>query len=337
MLPRTPLARLPARLKPYLTLLLWAGIPLLVRSSQQSLMGHDEGWYAQQARWIVESGDWMTQQWWGEPIYDRAMGIQWAIALAYKLFGVSDAIARLPGMLACLAAILLLYDIARRCVPDPVAWWGAAILAATPIWMQAGRLATQDVPLTAIELLSMWALLQAESHPARQSEWRWLAGAAFGLGFAVKSFMVVLASVALLPYLLGDHRRHRHLLAPSLYVGLGMGLIPVALWLGLSVDRYGILPLENLFGLLFQLSREDFHNAGALYYFWNVPANAFPWPFLALPGIALAVRQSDYQRKWLWIGFPLTLFVLLCSFKTRTWYYPLQLMPFASVLAAVTL
>ncbi|MEO1133880.1 MAG: glycosyltransferase family 39 protein [Cyanobacteria bacterium J06639_1] len=233
------------RSKPYLALLLWAGVPLLVSSEQHSLMGHDEGWYAQQARWIVESGDWVTQQWWGEPIYDRAMGIQWAIALAYTLFGISDRVARLPGVLACFAAILLLYDIARRCVPERIAWFSAAILAATPIWMQAGRLATQDVPLTAIELLGMWALVRAESHPECQAGWRWLAGTTFGLGFAVKSFMVVLAGVALLPYLVGERGRHRHLRSPALCVGLVMGFIPVAIWLGLSCDRYGTLPLEK--------------------------------------------------------------------------------------------
>ncbi|MEM9511806.1 MAG: glycosyltransferase family 39 protein [Cyanobacteria bacterium P01_E01_bin.48] len=331
-----PSIELPAPVVPYVAIALWAAVPLLIRSPQQSLMAHDEGWYAQQARWIVESGDWVTQQWWGELIYDRAMGIQWAIAAAYRVWGVNEAIARLPGMVACLVCIVLTYDIGRRCLPQRIAWLGAAILAATPIWMQAGKLATQDIPLVAAELLGIWALLKAESSQSGRWMWHWLAGTTFGLGFALKSFMVIPASCALLPYLAIEHRRHRHLAHPALYVGLGMGLIPIGIWLRASAIRYGSLPLDNFLGKLFQLSGTAFHDVGPLYYFWNIPVNGFPWPLLAIAGIALSWRNVAYRRRSLWVGFPLTLFVLLCCFKTRTWYYPLQLLPFASLLAAVT-
>ncbi len=322
-------------LAPYVALSLWVGIVLLLRSPLQSLMPHDEGWYAQQARWIVETGDWVTQQWWGEPVHDRMMGIQWLIAASYKLFGVSEGAARLPGAIACWGAVMLTYAIGRRCLTAQIALWGAAILAATPIWMQASRLAIQDVPLTALELLGIWALLQAETRPRRRV-WGFLAGSTVGLGFMLKSIMVIPVVMALGPYLVLEHRRHRHLLNPGLYLGLALGMVPAIAWLALSVERYGTLPLERTFGLLVNLAQEDYHNAGPFYYFWNIPANAFPWPFLAVPGVWLGWR-SPHPRKALWLGYPLVLFTLLALFKTRTWYYPLQLLPFVALLAALTL
>lgn len=322
-------------LAPYLGLSLWVGILLLLRSPLQSLMPHDEGWYAQQARWIVATGDWVTQPWWGAPIYDRMMGIQWLIAAAYKLFGVSEWSARLPGAIASWGAVMLTYAIGRRCLSPAIALWGAAILAATPIWMQASRLAIQDVPLTALELLGIWALLQAETRPGRQG-WGFLAGSTVGLGFMLKSIMVIPVVIALGPYLVLEHRRHRHLLNPGLYLGLVVGLVPAIAWLALSVDRYGWMPIERTFGHLVSLAQEDFHNVGPLYYFWNIPLNAFPWPLLAVPGVWLG-WTSPYLRKALWLGYPLVLFTLLTLFKTRTWYYPLQLLPFVALLAALTL
>lgn len=324
-----------ASLAPYLRLSLWVGIVLLVRSPLQSLMPHDEGWYAQQARWIVETGDWVTQQWWGAPVHDRMMGIQWLIAASYKLFGVSEWSARLPGAIASWGAVMLTYAIGLRCLTPPIALWGAAILAATPIWMQASRLAIQDVPLTALELLGIWALLQAETH-SQQRRWGFLAGSTVGLGFMLKSIMVIPVVMALGPYLVLEHRRHRHLLNPGLYLGLVAGMVPAIAWLALSVQRYGTLPLERTFGLLANLAQADFHNAGPLYYFWNIPLNAFPWPLLAVPGLWLG-WQSPYPRKALWLGYPLVLFTLLTLFKTRTWYYPLQLLPFVALLAALAL
>ncbi len=322
-------------LAPYLGLSLWVGMLLLLRSPLQSLMPHDEGWYAQQARWIVETGDWVTQSWWGAPVHDRMMGIQWLIAASYKLFGVSEWAARLPGAIACWGAVMLTYAIGRRCLTPQIALWGAAILAATPIWMQASRLATQDVPLTALELLGIWALLQAETQSGRLG-WGFLAGSTVGLGFMLKSIMVIPVVMALGPYLVLEHRRHRHLLNPGIYLGLVVGMVPAIAWLALSVQRYGSLPLERTFGLLANLAQEDFHNVGPLYYFWNIPLNAFPWPLLAVPGLWLG-WQSPYPRKALWLGYPLVLFTLLTLFKTRTWYYPLQLLPFVALLAALTL
>ncbi|WP_052049462.1 ArnT family glycosyltransferase [Leptolyngbya sp. KIOST-1] len=322
-------------LAPYLGLSLWVGILLLLRSPVQSLMPHDEGWYAQQARWIVETGDWVTQQWWGAPVHDRMMGIQWLIAASYKLFGVSEWAARLPGAIACWGAVMLTYTIGLHCLTPSIALWGAAILAATPIWMQAAQLAIQDVPLTALELLGIWALLQAETRPQRRG-WGFLAGCTVGLGFMLKSIMVIPVVMALGPYLVLEHRRHRHLLNPGIYLGLILGMVPAIAWLALSVQRFGMLPIERTFGLLLNLAQEDFHNAGPLYYFWNIPLNAFPWPLLAVPGLWLG-WQSPYRRKALWLGYPLVLFTLLTLFRTRTWYYPLQLLPFLALLAALTL
>jgi len=315
-------------------------LALLLARGEQSLMAYDEGWYAQQARWIAETGDWVTQHWWFQPLYDRAMGVQWLIALSYRLVGVSEAAARLPSAVACWASVLLLYSIGCQVMPRPQALLGAAILAVTPVWMQAAGLATQDIPLIALELLGIWALLRAENSPNHRWAWGLLAGSWVGLGFTVKSFMVVPAVVALLPYLVIEQRRHRHLTNGGLYLGLGLGFVPTLVWWGLSMVVYGWFPLTQLFRHLFYLSETDYHRSGVLYYLWNLPVVAFPWPLLALPGIGLALRArtpDPYRRRLLWLGYPAVLLLELTLFTTRTWYYGMQLLPFVALLASVTL
>lgn len=318
-------------------LVLWVGMLLLVPNPGPSLMAYDEGWYAQQARWIVETGDWVTQHWWYQPLYDRAMGLQWLIALSYSLFGVSVTVARLPSALACLASVLLLYGIGTQVMPRSEAWLGAAILAVTPIWMQAAGLATQDVPLICLELLTIWSLLQSERHPSWRRSWGLVAGGTIGLAFTIKSFMIVPFGVALLPYLLLEHPRHRHLTNPGLYLGLVLGFMPTFIWWGLSIAQYGWFPLKQLFSHLFYLSEHDYHRAGAFYYFWNLPVTGFPWPLLAIPGIGIVLQSNHYKRRLLWLGYPAVLFVELTLFTTRTWYYGMQLLPWVALLASVTL
>ena len=317
-----------------LILLVLCGALLAINSPAQSFMAHDEGYYAQQARMMLAAGDWITQQWWGTLIYDRANGIQWLVALSQGLFGFGEIASRLPAMIGSLGSVLLLYSIARRIGPEPVALLAAAILAVTPIFMQASKLATQDVPLVFTELLAIWALLRAEEG---RRGFAALAGIAFGLGFAIKSFMMLPAAAAMVPYLLWEHRRHRHLTNPWLWLGVLAGLLPTMAWLGLSYMRHGWFSIEAYFGKLLFLAGADFHNVGPFYYLWNVPANAFPWSLLAIGGAFVVWRDKAYRRRALVIGFPLVLFVELTSFTTRAWYYALQLLPMMSILAAACL
>ncbi|PSN19626.1 hypothetical protein C7271_06385, partial [filamentous cyanobacterium CCP5] len=105
---------------PLIGLLLWVGLFLLLRSPQQSLMAHDEGYYAQQARWILENGDWLTVGWWGDLVFDRTIGLQWLIALSYSIFGRSEWAARLPTALASVGAVVLTWRLGTRFWDDMV-------------------------------------------------------------------------------------------------------------------------------------------------------------------------------------------------------------------------
>ncbi|MGV0027230.1 ArnT family glycosyltransferase [Phormidesmis priestleyi] len=321
-------------------------------------MAHDEGIYATQARAILQTGDWVTVQWGGEPGFDRTIGIQWLMAACYLLFGVSEESARLPSAIAYILSVLLTYRIGCHLLSPRLAWLGAAIFSVIPLVVQYARLATQDSVLVCLELIGIWALLESESirntHPEftphsslltpHSPLWSLLAGSTFGLGFLIKGFMIVPAAIALLPYLIGQQRRHRHLTNPWLYAGLVLGLIPVISWLGLAIAQYGRTPIDELFGKLFHLKGQTYLGAGPFYYFWNVPANGFPWVFFTLAGSVLAFQNLELRRllqtnhsRLLLIGFPVLLFTQLTLFGTKTHYYPLQLMPFMGLWAAIAL
>jgi 4-amino-4-deoxy-L-arabinose transferase-like glycosyltransferase len=326
---------------PYLTLLLWVVPLVLMQSPGQSLMAHDEGIYAIQAKSIVETGDWITPQWAEGISFDRTIGMQWLMALGYQLFGMSEAVVRLPSQVAFVASVLLLYRIAEIVLRRrSIAWLSAAILAIMPIAVQYAKLGTQDSVLVCVELLAAWAMLESEVSGKRSL--LLLTGAALGWAFMFKGFMAIPAAIAFLPYLVLQFRPHRHLANPWLYLGLILGWIPVVGWLWAATQKYGKAPLEELVFKLFQLQNHTNYDAGPLYYLWNIPANGFPWVFFAIAGIVLSLRNVHchnlIRRHWaLVLGFPLTLFAELTVFKTRTHYYPLQLLPWLSIFAAITI
>jgi 4-amino-4-deoxy-L-arabinose transferase-like glycosyltransferase len=164
-----------------------------------------------------------------------------------------------------------------------------------------------------------------------------MAGAMVGLGFMLKGFMIFVCIAALLPYLIFRQRYLQVLLNPGVYFGLVLGSIPPVGWLTLSYYKYGITPVNDLFGKLLFLSKTDTYNPSPIYYFWNLPANIFPWALFSIIGVIVIWRKLlpdlNYSVLSLTLGYPIALFLLLSMFRTRMPYYTMQLLPFMGLLA----
>ena len=77
-------------------------------------VGPDEPRYAWIARDMAETGDWVTPRLYGKPWFEKPVLYYWGAALCFKLFGVSEASARLPSAIAALLSTLGLAWLAFR-------------------------------------------------------------------------------------------------------------------------------------------------------------------------------------------------------------------------------
>jgi 4-amino-4-deoxy-L-arabinose transferase-like glycosyltransferase len=77
-------------------------------------VGPDEPRYAWIARDMAETGDWVTPRLYGKPWFEKPVLYYWGAAACFRLFGVSEAAARLPSAFSALAATLALTWLARR-------------------------------------------------------------------------------------------------------------------------------------------------------------------------------------------------------------------------------
>ncbi|OUL37728.1 phospholipid carrier-dependent glycosyltransferase [Nostoc sp. T09] len=319
---------------PYVTLLIWLLPLLLCNSGQNSLMAHDEGYYAGRARQMFESGDWIAP--WGNA-HHKTPGPYWLIASSYQLFGVSEFSARIPSAIAGIFCLVTIYEIGKILLGKKVAWLAATILSVEFLWLQSCRLAAPDIPMILLVLLAILSFLKAEIHHKYSYYWLFIAGLSFGLGFLMRSLMIFLPMIALLPYLIGEHRRHHHLANPMLYLGLAVGLIPTLAWLWLSWSRYGYESFNRLLGFVVELGSEDRNHNGVLFYFWNIPLKSFPWGFFSLIGLAVVLHRPIARYQLILVGVPLVWFTELSIFSTRLSHYALGLYPFIALLAALGL
>ena len=132
-----------------------AFLPLLISAAPRSYLAHDEGYYALQARWIQDSGQWLAPLWWQEPLFDRTIGVQWLIASSQQLLGPSSWAAHMPSLLAAAGALWLTAQLAKHLIGPAQSWLSAALLALTPLFLNYAHLASQDMPLLALELVGI--------------------------------------------------------------------------------------------------------------------------------------------------------------------------------------
>ncbi len=155
-------------------------------------VGPDEPRYAWIARAMVETGDWVTPRLYGKPWFEKPPLYYWGAALSFKLFGVSEAAARLPSAISALLATVALAWLALRLYGAETARWLLLLLPTTVGMIGFSHAAATDMPFSAMLTIAMVAaavvlgLTRTENTPV--ISWTpWLAPVLFGifLGAAV--------------------------------------------------------------------------------------------------------------------------------------------------------
>jgi 4-amino-4-deoxy-L-arabinose transferase-like glycosyltransferase len=113
-------------------------------------VGPDEPRYAWIARDMAETGDWVTPRLYGKPpLY------YWGAAASFKLFGVSEAAARLPSALSALLATLALAWLAWRLYGAETARWLLLLLPTTVGMIGFSHAAATDMPFSGMLTIAM--------------------------------------------------------------------------------------------------------------------------------------------------------------------------------------
>jgi 4-amino-4-deoxy-L-arabinose transferase-like glycosyltransferase len=166
-------------------------------------LGPDEPRYAWIARDIAETGDWVTPHLYGQPWFEKPPLFYWGAALSFKLFGVSEAAARLPSAVSALLATLTLAWLAWRLYDAETARWLLLLLPTTVGMIGFSHAAATDMPFSATLTIAMVAAAvvvrldqeasgsvvggaaAGQASPTRTKAWLALVFFGFFLGLAV--------------------------------------------------------------------------------------------------------------------------------------------------------
>ena len=298
---------------------LFVFIPLIFYFGKRSYIAFDEGFYALQARWILEKGNWTIPLWWDEYVLDRTIGLQFLIAKSQEIFGRNMFSAYLPTTAAAILMLFITYKLHEEFFTKKYAIISPLILSTTYLWFDYSHLATQDIVYSCLVTLGVFSLVKIKSKDNKF--YILLFGIWIGLSFMMKTFMVFVPLLSLLPYL---YLKKNFLLSKFFWLGLIIGFIPYFIW-ALSIDPY--LEKNIIFYLVDKfniLSNKNTFSNPFYYYLWNIPLTFLPWSIFATIGTLCNIYESK-ENQYLLTFFPLTLIAVLSIFSTKTPYYALQI------------
>ncbi len=307
-----------------------------------SLFDRDEGWYAQTTREMVESGDWIIPRYLGESRYYKPPLMFWCSAVSVLTFGWSEFALRLPGVLATLAAMLVLAEFAAR-QWGRRAGYGAAVVAGTCLGPNlAGGLMLPEGYLLLFVTLAMICWLRKLGSATVSGAQR--GSSAFGYGFwiaAALAFlakgpaMLVVMGPCFLAFLWTEPPRGSTLVQRVRHVWPGPGW-----YLGLLIGAPWYVAVACLDWAAFKADFIDYHTVSRLrepieghrgfpgYYIVTGLILLWPWAALMPSAIASAWRtrrdEAATRRLLVWLVVPWLAFELI---STKLPYYVLPLLP----------
>lgn len=191
----------------------------------------DEPRFAQVAREMVESGQWLFPTRGGEFYPDKPPIFMWLIAFFYQLTGQLKIAFLLPSALASLGTLLLVFDLGRRLWGENVARSAVFALAFTPQFLLQAKGAQIDALVCFWITLGCYGLVR---HFLLGPSWGWyvVSWVAMALGILTKGvgFLPVLMLIPLAIWRRGATASGQQVWGMRAWWGPALMLCTLALW-----------------------------------------------------------------------------------------------------------
>jgi len=158
----------------------------------RTLVPPDEGRYAEMAREMWASGDWITTRLNGIKYFEKPPLQTWMNALSFAAFGLGEWQARLWTGLCGLGGVLFTGYAARRVFGARAGFYAALALGSSLFWVASGQINSLDMSLSGMMTIALCSLLIAQrddATPAEQRNWMLLCWAGMALAVLAKGLI----------------------------------------------------------------------------------------------------------------------------------------------------
>ena len=301
----------------------------------------DEPRYAEVAREMMESGDYLAPHVNGAPYREKPPLLFWAIAAASWPFGeVTEVSARIPSVAAALVVLVCTHILAERMYGPQTAWWACLMLmTGTRFWWQA-RTAQIDMLLTACLSVALCAFYAWTKSPRASTLilfYAAVAAAVYAKGPPGVLFPIFLVIIYF--WRRPADRRKMHPLwgLAAVCVLVAAWLIPARMAVAHETGNQAEQAIAS--NLFHQTIGRFFLGVSKVqwpwYYLINLPVDWLPWALFlpwTVPWVWARRREDDRVRLLLAWVVPAFIFFSICIGKRAIYLLPIY--PALAILVA---
>jgi 4-amino-4-deoxy-L-arabinose transferase-like glycosyltransferase len=335
----------------------WARVALCVtiacllylpRLGTAALWEPDEGRYAEIAREMMVSGDYVTPRDDWVRYFEKTPLVYWTTAASIRLLGRNETAARLPIALASIAQIAITEALAE----SMFGLWGgvcaALCLALSPLFFGFGHFLTLDPMLALFVTGGLASFYAATREPSLGGARKWLYLAALfaALGTLTKGpVALVLIGATGLIYLLIERRGRELAQVPWLGCGVIVAALNLPWFAAVSLRNPGFLSFFFVHEHLQRYAVSSEHAWGPYFFFVVVAVGMWPWICfapIAIGEVFSGARQwlgnvaDDHARRG-FLRFALIWFAVVLVFfsipRSKLGSYILPAIPAAAIVA----
>ena len=324
-------------------LLLLAALTFFAGLGRGAITDSDEAFYAESAREMVASGNWLTPYYNYEQRWQKPVLYYWLTSATYLVTGPTEFGARLWAAMAGLGLVLVTAAAGRRWYDESTGLLAGAIVATNFGYFTIARMALPDLPLTFCITLAIWAALVSTLESERSPRtFVLLAALGLGLGFLMKGPVgVIIPLIVILPVLVLE-RRSIALTPIDIVLGFVVFIAVALPWYVAMWVTHGNAYLQSFFvGDNFERFATDRFNDPRPWWFYLpvVAGGLLPWTPLALtwlgPITGFLRRRREVHtidlRLMMWAALPLIFYTLSVGKQPR---YVLPVLPPLALLLA---
>ena len=307
----------------------------------RTLVPTDEGRYAEMAREMLATGDWITTRLNGIKYFEKPPLQTWMNALTFAAFGLGEWQARLWTGLCGLFGVVFTAFAGRRVFGERIGFNAGVALGASFMWAALSHVNTLDMGLSAMMTLTLGSLLLAQRNdPSANGRRNWMLTCWAGMALAVLSkglIGIVLPGAVLVLYTLVSRDwaiwKRLHLKA-----GLLAFLVITAPWFILVSLKNPEFPHFFFIHEHFQrFTSKVHHREGAWYYFFpTLILGAIPWLALLPQSLWNAAREqaAGFQPGKLLLIWSVFIFFFFSISGSKLPSYILPIFPALALLIA---
>jgi 4-amino-4-deoxy-L-arabinose transferase-like glycosyltransferase len=328
-----------SRIWPVIFVALIASTVLFFRLGESSLRDYDEAIHGQVAREMVESGDWITLSFGGNPRFEKPPLFNWTTALLFRVFEINAFWARAASTLSAIVVFVLTYLTASLLYGRHVGLLTVVPLITTVEFVKQARNGTTDMMLTLFIMLSIYAYYRLRENSPR---WWYVFWLSFALAFMTKFWAALIILIAVAIVILLNQRVLVTLQCKHFYWGLALAFAVILPWHLIMIFTHEQFMDRFVFHNLFERSTTALEGniGGSRFYFDRFQHDFAPW-FLLVPitlAISIAENVSNQTRTLLLLVFTICIFGLYSLLvQTKLFHYLTPIYPALAILLAATI